>query len=129
MPFNWHDYVDLAHYLVANPPPGVSAGGTGRSIVSRAYYGAFCYARNYARDYLGFVPSNSEKDHGGVRDHLRRKRRQRTADVLDRLRDSRNEWDYLDDLWTALTKMLPQAILDADYVFRSLPPPAKPSKP
>ncbi len=123
MPFDWHAFLDLARWLESNIPPGVSAEAAERAAVSRAYYAAFCYARNYARDYLGFVPRNDNTDHGHLRAHLRQKRRQATSICLDRLREWRNECDYLDDLSHGLAPMLPRAIADADYVFQSLPPP------
>jgi hypothetical protein len=126
MPFNWHDYLDLARWLQTNTPPGVSIEAAGRAAVSRAYFAAFCYARNYARDYLGFVPRDDDSDHGRLRAHLRQKRRHATADRLDILRIRRNECDYYDDLPKSLTGMLTRANQDADYVFQSLPPPVAP---
>src|SRR5216684_2306140 len=120
MPFNWRDYLDLARWLETNTPPGVSPEAAGRAGVSRAYYAAFCYARNYARDYLGFVPRNDATDHGRLRAHLRQRRRHATADNLDQLQDWRNECDYEDDLPRAVTTMLRDALRQAEYVFRSL---------
>jgi len=126
MPFNWHEYLDLARWLETNAPAGVSAEAAGRAAVSRAYYAAFCCARNYARDYLGFVPLNDTGDHGTLPIYLRKRRRTKTADSLKQLRDWRNECDYLDDLSPSVTAILNVASKDAEYVFLSLPPPAKP---
>jgi hypothetical protein len=126
MPFNWHDYLDLARWLQTNTPPGVSPEAAGRAAVSRAYFAAFCYARNYTRDYLGFVPRDDDTDHGRLRAHLRQRRRHATADCLDNLRVMRNTCDYNDDLPKSLTKLLAEADQDAAYVFQSLPPPATP---
>jgi hypothetical protein len=126
MPFNWHDYLDLARWLQANTPPGISTEAAGRAAVSRAYFAAFCYARNYARDYLAFVPRDDDSDHGRLRAHLRLSRRHGTAAALERLRDTRNECDYYDDLTKSVTVMLADANHDAEYVFRSLPPPRTP---
>ena len=53
------DFVDIAGKLLANspsPPPALC-----RTIVSRAYYGAFHLARAYLRE-LGFNPSNNHRD-------------------------------------------------------------------
>ena len=97
-----------------------------RAAVSRAYYGAFCYARNYATNNLGFVPRDDDTDHGSLRAHLRRRRRHATADHLDLLRAKRNECDYLDELSMDVTAMLTLAIQRAEYVFQSLPPPHTP---
>ncbi len=126
MPFDWHDYLDLARWLETNTPPGVSVEGARRAAVSRAYYSAFCYARNYSRDFLGFVPLNDHTDHGRLRAHLRQKRRNATADRLDALRDKRNECDYHDDLSDNVAVLLSKALTNAEYVFYSLKPPATP---
>jgi hypothetical protein len=126
MPFDWHDYLDLARWLEANTPPGTSDEAAKRTAISRAYYAAFCYARNYARHYLGFVPRDDETDHGRLRAHLRQRRRHGTADKLDSLRDARNQCDYDDNVTEDLAAMLGTALREADYVFQSLPPPATP---
>jgi hypothetical protein len=126
MPFNWHDYLDLALWLQANFPPSVSAEAAGRAAVSRSYFAAFCYARNYARDYLGFVPRDDDTDHGRLRAHLRQKRRHETSRRLDRLREMRNDCDYHDELTDNVATLLTLAVQRAEYVFRSLPPPGVP---
>jgi hypothetical protein len=126
MPFDWHDYLDLARWLDANTPPGLSEEAAKRAAASRAYYAAFCYARNYATDYLRFVPRHDDTDHGRLRAHLRQRRRYSTADKLESLRDGRNLCDYHNDLTEDITTMLGTALQDATYVFRSLPPPATP---
>ncbi|HEV2949279.1 MAG TPA: hypothetical protein VGX70_18030 [Gemmataceae bacterium] len=50
-----------------------------RTALSRAYYGAFCYARNYAQRWLKFKPSGTDEDHRNLRDHLWTKKRQNAA--------------------------------------------------
>jgi hypothetical protein len=105
---------------------GVNAEATARAGVSRAYYAAFCYARNFARDYLGFTPHNDTTDHGRLRAALLQRRRSATSKKLERLRDFRNECDYLDNLTMDAKTMLSLALKEADYVFQSLPPPQTP---
>lgn len=97
-----------------------------RSALSRTYYGAFCYARNYARDWLGFRPRNDGDDHGRLRHHLKARRRHGIADRLDRLRQWRNACDYLDDLAFDPQATLPAALQEADFIFASLAPPKIP---
>src|SRR5438045_3292460 len=94
--------------LAGLSPPGTVAakqhatGHVGGSCAPRCgqpgLYAAFCYARNYARDHLGFPPREDAEDHGRLRAHLKQKRRRATADSLDRLREWRNACDYLDEL-------------------------------
>lgn len=53
------DFVDIAGKLLAsasNPTPALC-----RTIISRAYYGAFHLARAYLRE-LGFSPGNNHRD-------------------------------------------------------------------
>lgn len=124
MAFDWRGYLDLARWLRSNTPPGVADEAARRDAVSRAYYAAFCHARNYARDYLWFSPRDDADDHGRLRAHLKQKRRHATAQKLDRLRQWRNECDYLDDLTFDLDATATAALKEADYVIQSLPPPA-----
>jgi hypothetical protein len=130
MAFNWREYLDLARWLQTNTPPGMSDECARRCAVGKAYYAAFCYARNYARDYLNFSPRNDPDDHGRLRAHLKQKRRSGTAQSLDRLRGWRNDCDYADDVPggpASLDAMLVAAIQEAEYVFASLPPPSPPA--
>jgi hypothetical protein len=124
MAFDWCEYLSLARWLQTNTPPGVTDEAARRDAISRAYYAAFCYARNYARDFLWFSPRNDADDHGRLRAHLKQKRRHATAQSLDRLRQWRNECDYFDDVTFDLTLTAASAIKEADYVLQSLPPPA-----
>lgn len=50
MSFNWGDYLSLANALLTKPNTPGPEEAAYRSAVSRAYYAAFCIARNYARD-------------------------------------------------------------------------------
>jgi hypothetical protein len=140
MAFDWREYLTLARELQANPPSGISTECAYRCAISKAYFGAFCHARNYARDYLGFQPHDDPDDHGRLRAHLKRSRRAATATRLDNLRVYRNRCDYDDDLGidgVALVAMLASALADAQYVFDSLPipipsappPPSSPAPP
>ena len=70
--FDWKQYLDLARDL---SQPMTSDAGTRearlRSAVSRAYYAAFCHARNYSRDWLNFQPNHTADDHGRLRAFLK----------------------------------------------------------
>lgn len=69
-----------------------------RSAVSRAYYAAFCFARNYARDNQNFSPTYKTEDHGLIREHFRLMQMGKIARYLDHLRQWRNMCDYYDEI-------------------------------
>lgn len=130
MSFDWEDFLNLARELAANPTPGCSPDAVRRTIIGRAYYAAFGYARKYAVNNLGFTARGRSEDHGRLRDHLRRRRRNATARSLDRLREMRNGADYDEDFpidGRSLEVVTAEALVEADYVLASLPPPAAPS--
>jgi hypothetical protein len=85
MPFDWKEYLALARALQQQAGSAPNPEAVFRSALSRAYYGAFCYARNYARDWLGFHPRNDADDHGRLREHLKQRRRRSVADKLQPL--------------------------------------------
>ncbi len=53
MVFDWKDFLALAKAL-QNSGDSFPPEATKRTIVSRAYYVAFCFLRNYAENHLGF---------------------------------------------------------------------------
>lgn len=69
-----------------------------RSAVSRAYYAAFCWIRNYAEANLGFQATKTAEDHKLLREHLKRQSRVRLASRLGKLREWRNNCDYDDQV-------------------------------
>lgn len=123
MPFDWKAFVDHARWLQSQANTSVNPEAVRRTALSRAYYGAFCYARNYARDFLGFPLGNDAGDHGKLRAYLKSKRRLGPAESLDRLRQWRNDGDYLDELSFDLQVVVTTALGEAKKVFDSLPPP------
>lgn len=66
MGFDWKEYLTLAQFLQGNSGIIYSEEAARRAAVSRAYYAAFCYARNYACNKLGFVSTGTGKDHGDL---------------------------------------------------------------
>jgi hypothetical protein len=124
MAFDWQDYIEVSRFLQRQTTSGVNSEAVLRSALSRAYYGAFCHARNYARDWLGFRPRYEGDDHGRLRAHLKKSKRWRVSEKLERLRDWRNDCDYQDQLSFDPQIALGSALADADYVVTSLKPPA-----
>jgi hypothetical protein len=66
MVFDWKEYLILAQFLGGNGAVIYSDEAAKRAAISRAYYAAFCFARNYASNKLGFVPTKTGKDHGNL---------------------------------------------------------------
>ena len=114
MSFDWTDLLTLAEALKSAPNSPGPREASLRSAISRAYYAAFCVARNFGRDRGEFTPTGTGADHGLVRDHFLlssdRTRRKIGAD-LDRLRDSRNKADY-DDVLVGRPAPLAQSSID-----------------
>ncbi len=90
-----------------------------RSAVSRAYYAAFCHARNYARDKLLFHPTYEAADHTSLRDHYNMQGMPDVAIWLQQLRGWRNNCDYR-DMVPGLAPMVASAMADAQKVISKL---------
>ena len=50
MNFDWSEYLNIARELAGQATASFSAEAKKRSAISRAYYAAFCSARNHLRD-------------------------------------------------------------------------------
>ena len=97
--FDWADYVNLAESMVRERTRLANDEACYRAAISRAYYGAFCAARNRARDAEGLTVGNTGANHNLVRSHFQRapdRPRRQIGLWLDRLRADRNEADYSD---------------------------------
>jgi len=130
MGFDWKALVDLARKLQELAASADNAEAYFRSAMSRAYFGAFCHARNYAVSFLQFSPRDDQDDHGRLRAHLQQKRRAGDASRLERLRQWRNRADYDDDLsGLNVSDTVATAIIEAERVFASLVPPKKRQSP
>jgi uncharacterized protein (UPF0332 family) len=102
MSFDWSDYLRLAESLVADPiAPGPREAAL-RAAISRAYYAAFCSARNLAKSRGEIVLTQLASEHALVIAHFRGSPepvRRRIGADLSRLRKYRNNADY--DDWLA----------------------------
>jgi len=119
MPFNWIEYLELAKSLQTQQGKIYSQEAAFRSAVSRAYYAAFCYARNFARDFEGFIPRNNVQDHALVKTHFMNQGRPYIARKLDALRKWRNACDY-NDIVDDLSELLIDALQKAQEVIEKL---------
>lgn len=119
MPFAWVEYLSLAQYIQSQTAAGVSQEALLRCAISRAYYAAFCHARNYARDRHGLAPHYNADDHSLAPRHFRSRRERGVAIKLDNLRDWRNVCDYEDNI-PDLPKWLPIALAEAQTIIAIL---------
>ena len=122
MKFDWSEYFNLANELIKTDANEAKQ----RSSISRAYYAAFCIAKNYLRDNLG-DPSLSKKNpdinlHQYVAKEFREidprnKKMTEIARDLTLLRTLRNNADYEDTIFslqknTQMSLQLAQNIID-----------------
>ena len=119
MGFDWKEYLDLARFL-AGQSDSYSQEAAHRSGVSRAYFAAYCHARDYATGQLGFTPSGGVEDHADLRQHYDSRRQTAIALDLDELRRWRNQCDYDNIVGPFLPLMLLQAIRMADEILSQL---------
>ena len=121
--FDWRDYLALANDLGSGVQgrivPIQTSEATDRCAVSRAYYAAFCHARNYAAAHLGFVPTNTGADHWLLRQHLERRGRKPIANRLRRLHTWRKRCDY-DNVVVNLATAVTDALREAGAVIQRL---------
>ncbi len=118
MPFDWKEFLELARNLAGQTGTGYSKEAADRTSVSRAYYAAFCYARNYAEKHLGFKPQRTAADHQRLKNHfigLGGVWADRGED-LDDLRKWRNQCDY-DNLVHGLQELVANALDSASKIF------------
>ncbi len=115
MPFDWRNFLDLAKELSTHSATDPLQEARERSAVSRAYYGAFCWARDYARESTGFQPTGDADDHTLLRQHFEKSGQTQLASRLNRLRQWRNLCDYKDEVRN-LKSLAQMAIVQAQKV-------------
>lgn len=117
MVFDWREYLQISRFF-QNGSTRYIPEAAYRCGVSRAYYAAFCYARNFARDNEDFEPKYDHRDHQLLRDHFEATRIQLSLQ-LDQLRQWRNDCDYKDEL-RGLSGLIPSAIEYAQEIIEEL---------
>jgi hypothetical protein len=70
MAFDWRAFVDLARELARQAASAIHPEALLRTALSRAYFGAFGHALDYAMSFLHFHAREDADDHGRLRDHL-----------------------------------------------------------
>ena len=119
MAFDWKEYLELARFLQGQSGTSYSQEAAYRSAVSRAYYAAFCHARNYARDRENFSPTGRAVDHQLVRKHFQQQGRIIIASELEDLRQWRNTCDYDDNVGN-LNQLVQSALQSAQDIIEKL---------
>jgi len=118
MPFDWREFLAVARFLAGHGGIAFSSEAAWRCAVSRAYYAAYCHARNYARDSNWFSPTNKPKDHGRLRACFQKRSMVAVASRLDSLRQWRNDCDYADVY--VLPVSLASALAEAQQIIDAL---------
>jgi len=122
MAFDWSEYLKLAGELAGDPQHPVNDEAKLRSSVSRAYYAAFCRARNHLRDIEGqSIPPDSDV-HTYVRDKFNDSFdsfHKKIGSNLNRLRLYRNKVDY-DDSVPGLLQTVIVSLKQSETVISTL---------
>lgn len=124
MAFDWGEYLKLAEFLVGKSGEGFGEEASARCAVSRAYYAAFCHARDVAQAG-SFRINQSGEDHKRVRDHYQQRGMAPIAQKLDRLRQFRNACDYEADIARLGDHFIQIAFIDARHILSKTKPPSK----
>jgi len=100
MSFDWCEYLTLAKELGGRSDEAASSEARLRSAVSRAYFAAYCSARNYLCDADGYQPPVTWEAQKQVIETLKgsahSKQRVWIGEKLVRLKNRRNTADYDD---------------------------------
>lgn len=119
MNFTWNNYFEFAKFLAGDTSITPHPDAKTRSAVSRAYFAAYCYSRNYACKFLEFKPIDDVDDHKELRKCLAKNKLRRVADNLIRLRRLRNDCDYNDSV-PDLSGVVVKSLERAGKVFKEL---------
>ncbi|MEB3179945.1 MAG: HEPN domain-containing protein [Nostocaceae cyanobacterium] len=99
MSFDWSQYLNLAKELAGEQTTPANQEAKLRDAISRAYYAAFILARNHLRDKQANIIPTTGDAHGYVWQQFKLNpdsAHQLVADNLKRLRQYRNQADYVD---------------------------------
>ena len=120
MSFPWREYLTLAEALIRAHNTFAPPEARYRVAISRAYYAAYCAARNHARDYEGYMPVPAGRDHSLVAEHYQAgasRTHRKIGQILQRLILDRHLADYDDHIGGNLRTMAQVATQEARQVF------------
>ncbi|HXF05948.1 MAG TPA: HEPN domain-containing protein [Blastocatellia bacterium] len=122
MSFDWLEYLDLARELAGQTTAASTQEAKWRSAISRAYYAAFCKARNCLRDKQGLSIPRTGQAHRIVWRQFKNspdKSRKRIGENLRRLLNDRRQTDY-EDVVSNLPVLTHKAVTRASEVVSVL---------
>lgn len=120
MAFDWAQYLGLAKALTGSAISSCSEEAEWRASISRAYYAAFCTAR----DFLGFT-NHASNPHKEVRETFKRDRdktKKKIGNQLNQLHLSRIKADYRGE-WSgdiSISRERDRALKQASEIVGSL---------
>lgn len=120
MSFPWREYLTLAEALIRARNTFAPPEARYRAAISRAYYAAYGAARNHARDYEGYMPVPTGRDHSLVAEHYQAgasRTHRKIGQILQRLILDRHLADYDDHIGGNLRTMAQVAAQEARQVF------------
>ncbi len=123
MIFCWAQFVEIAEYLKNQGDTSENLKEAAyRCSISRAYYGAYRHAMNYAKDTGGYIPDGTGVDHGALRSWFRERDGTEISRRLSRLHLWRKECDYDEPLLTItdLSQCVSNSINEAQKVIDAL---------
>jgi hypothetical protein len=125
MSFAWAEYLALAEALFRERGRFADEEACCRAAISRAYYAAFCAARNHARDSEGLpLPQrDTGRIHQVIIDHYSRHQqspRRVIGWALSQLRRERNRADYDDRNMQRVVAVAQTALHQARQVLMTL---------
>ncbi|EKF49131.1 hypothetical protein H17ap60334_07433 [Thermosipho africanus H17ap60334] len=118
MQFHWDEFLSLAKDLVNFKLQHCSEEAAYRSAISRAYYAAFCYIRDYVIDNLEFNPEKNANVHYLLREHLKKHGKIKVASRLNELRMRRNRCDYDNEVINNISFIANEAVADAEELIK-----------
>ena len=118
--FCWSQFLDVAKFLKEKGDDNIlPCEAAYRCSISRAYYAAFGYSMNYAKDNLGYYPEHTGDDHRNIRDFYRSKGKNDISRRLDRLHQRRKNCDYDEPVYS-LDLTIQDSFNEANYIIESL---------
>ncbi len=125
MSFPWSEYLTLAEALVRQRTTFANEEACCRAAISRAYYAAFCAARNHARDHEGLTlpKRNRGRVHQVVIEYYNNRPSGQHKNIgwtLHQLRNSRNKADYDDPNIPRVFDVAQNAVRQAHQVFEGI---------